>query len=106
MRSTRSSTNRHPARPACPAPPASDSTPAATLAAASPRPTPGDTKAPAERVRVSDIPASPGGRAYLIERGLEQDGNSALNALIADYVLCRTRHSRYYAEALVMPSGD
>jgi len=57
-------------------------------------------------VHVSDIPASPGGRAYLIERGLEQDGNSALNALIADYVLCRTRHSRYYAEALVMPSGD
>jgi hypothetical protein len=39
-----------------------------------------------EVVRVSDIPASPGGRAYLVERGLEQDGNSALNALIADYL--------------------
>jgi hypothetical protein len=37
-------------------------------------------------VRLSDVPASPGGRAYLVERGLEQDGNSALSALIADYL--------------------
>jgi hypothetical protein len=37
-------------------------------------------------VRLSDVPASPGGRSYLVERGLEQDGNSALNALIADYL--------------------
>jgi hypothetical protein len=37
-------------------------------------------------VRLSDVPASPGGRAYLVERGLERDGNSALSALIADYL--------------------
>ena len=37
-------------------------------------------------VRVTDVPASRGARAYLVERGLEQDGNSALNALVVDYV--------------------
>jgi len=37
-------------------------------------------------VRVSDVPASGHGRAYLVERELEQDGNAALNALVADYV--------------------
>jgi hypothetical protein len=37
-------------------------------------------------VRLTDIPASPGGRAYLVERELEQDGNGALKALIADYL--------------------
>ena len=40
-------------------------------------------------VRVTDVPASGHGRAYLVERELEQDGNAALNALVADYVLCR-----------------
>jgi len=35
-----------------------------------------------------DTPA-PGadGRVYLIERGLEQDGNAAMRALVTDYVL-------------------
>ena len=37
-------------------------------------------------VRVTDLPASGHGRAYLVERELEQDGNAALNALVADYV--------------------
>lgn len=37
--------------------------------------------------RLIDRPARPGGRAYLIERGLEQDGYSALKALLADYLL-------------------
>ncbi len=37
-------------------------------------------------VRVSDCPAEGHGRAYLIERELEHDGNSALQALIADYL--------------------
>jgi hypothetical protein len=43
-------------------------------------------------VRVTDVPVTPGGRAYLVERELEQDGNAALQALIADYILCRRRH--------------
>ena len=55
-------------------------------------------------VRVTDRPASEGGRSYLVERGLET--KSELDALIGDYLLCRVRHRRYYAEALVMPSGD
>ncbi len=40
-------------------------------------------------VRVTDVSVTPGGRAYLIERGLEQDGagaNVALQALVADYL--------------------
>lgn len=40
-------------------------------------------------VRVTDVPARAGGRAYLVERELEQDGshaNAALQALIADYL--------------------
>jgi hypothetical protein len=40
-------------------------------------------------VRVTDVPAHAGGRAYLVERGLEQEGsnaNAALEALIADYL--------------------
>jgi hypothetical protein len=37
-------------------------------------------------VRVTDVPAARGPRAYLVERGLEQDGHDALTALIADYV--------------------
>ena len=49
-------------------------------------PTPSDTSAPAESVRVTDVPARAGGRAYLVERELEQDGYSALNALVADYL--------------------
>lgn len=40
-------------------------------------------------VRVTDVPLGTGGRAFLVERGLEQDGpnaNAALQALIADYL--------------------
>lgn len=41
-------------------------------------------------VRVTDRPQAPGGRAYLVERGLEQEGsnaNAALQALITDYLM-------------------
>jgi hypothetical protein len=37
-------------------------------------------------VRVTDLPARGRGRAYLVERELERDGNAALKALVADYV--------------------
>jgi hypothetical protein len=37
-------------------------------------------------VRISDVPAVGRGRAYLIERELEQDGYGALKALVADYL--------------------
>ena len=43
-------------------------------------------------VRVTDNPASGRGRAYLIERELEQDGNAALQALVHDYVEQAERH--------------
>ena len=37
-------------------------------------------------VRVTDRPAQPGGRSYLVERELERDGNGALDALVVDYL--------------------
>lgn len=37
-------------------------------------------------VRITDRPGSGGGRSYLVERELEQDGYSALKALVADYI--------------------
>jgi hypothetical protein len=37
-------------------------------------------------VRITDCPAGPGGRAYLVERELEQDGHAALRALVEDYL--------------------
>ena len=43
-------------------------------------------------VRVTDVPLTPGGRAYLVERELEQDGNAALQALVHDYVEQAQRH--------------
>jgi len=43
-------------------------------------------------VRVTDNPAVGAGRAYLVERELEQDGNAALQALVADYVDQAERH--------------
>jgi hypothetical protein len=43
-------------------------------------------------VRITDVPVAPGGRAYLVERELEQDGNAALQALINDYVEQSQRH--------------
>ncbi len=36
-------------------------------------------------VRVTDRPAGGGDRSYLVERGVEHDGYSALEALVADY---------------------
>jgi hypothetical protein len=36
-------------------------------------------------VRITDNPTD-SGRAYLVERGLEEDGYAALNALVGDYV--------------------
>ena len=36
-------------------------------------------------VRVTDRPAGGGDRSYLVELGLEHDGRSALEALVADY---------------------
>ena len=44
------------------------------------------------RVRLTDHPACGVGRAFLIERGLEQDGNTAMHKLIADYVDQAVRH--------------
>jgi len=40
-------------------------------------------------VRVTDVPLVPGGRAYLVERGLEEEGstaNATLQALVDDYL--------------------
>jgi hypothetical protein len=37
-------------------------------------------------VRVTDVPACGRGRAYLVERELEQDGYDALKALVSDYM--------------------
>jgi hypothetical protein len=37
-------------------------------------------------VRVTDVPAHGRGRAYLVERELEQDGYDALKALVSDYL--------------------
>jgi hypothetical protein len=37
-------------------------------------------------VRVTDVPTDRGGRAYLVERRLENDGYDALKALVSDYV--------------------
>ena len=36
-------------------------------------------------VRVTDVPTD-GGRSYLVERELEEDGNAAMQALVADYI--------------------
>ena len=38
-------------------------------------------------VRVTDVPVNRPGRAYLVERGLEQDGYSALLALVENYLV-------------------
>jgi hypothetical protein len=37
-------------------------------------------------VRVTDVPVESPGRAYLVERGLEEDGYAALLALVQDYL--------------------
>ena len=36
-------------------------------------------------VRITDTPTN-GGRAFLVERGLEEDGYAALQALVNDYI--------------------
>jgi hypothetical protein len=51
-----------------------------------------DASAPAERVRVTDRPACGPGRSCLVERELEQDGNSALTALVQDYLAQASAH--------------
>jgi hypothetical protein len=48
-------------------------------------------------------PPHTAGGAYLIERDLES--KAELDALVADYLLCRVRHRRYYADPLNMPTG-
>lgn len=45
-------------------------------------------------VRLTDCPKSGAGRAYLIERELEQDGYTALKALVNDYVTYARVHDR------------
>jgi hypothetical protein len=45
-------------------------------------------------VRISDHPACGHGRAVLVERELEQDGNAALQALIVDYCQQATVHDQ------------
>ena len=37
-------------------------------------------------VRITDVPVEQPGRAYLVERGLEQDGYAALLAVVQDYL--------------------
>lgn len=37
-------------------------------------------------VRITDVPVDQPGRAYLVERGLEQDGYAALLAVVEDYL--------------------
>jgi hypothetical protein len=51
------------------------------------QPTLSDATVPAERVRVTDVPVDHPGRAYLVERGLEEDGHAALLALVNDYLV-------------------
>ena len=50
-----------------------------------PQATPGDATNPPENVRITDTPVCRG-RAFLVERGLEEDGYQALQALVADYI--------------------
>ncbi len=46
-------------------------------------------------VRVSDHPADGRpGRRYVIERGLEQDGYGALQALVTDYLAQAAKHGK------------
>ncbi|MDQ6807384.1 MAG: hypothetical protein M3065_21085, partial [Actinomycetota bacterium] len=56
-----------------------------------PRPTLSDARSPGRKGSGDRLPARGRGRAYLVERELEQDGNAALHALIADYVAVAER---------------
>jgi hypothetical protein len=65
--------------------------------------TPNDAPARAESVSLTDVPLEAGGRAYLVERGLEEEGsnaNAALHALIADYL-----HQASVLDAVPMAEG-
>lgn len=89
MHPGKSTTARRPGRAAMSTTPAPlDATPERPPDAAprASRPTHDDASGPAESVRITDNPARGRGRAYLVERGLEQDDNLALKALIADYL--------------------
>jgi hypothetical protein len=89
MHPTRSNTAHRTAREATATTPRPlDATPESPPQTAPPcsGPAHGDASASAESVRVTDVAAHGHGRAYLVERGLEQDGYSALKALVADYL--------------------
>ena len=45
-------------------------------------------------MRLTDCPELGGGRAYLIERELEQDGYTALKALVSDYIRYARTHDQ------------
>jgi hypothetical protein len=56
------------------------------------------------------LPAAlPGREIYLHadnklnQQAIDRTANAALQALVADYVLCRGRHRRYYADPVDMP---
>jgi hypothetical protein len=89
MHPSRSNTARRTPRAAITTtPPPLDATPERPphVALWRPQPTRTDASAPAESVRVTDVPARGRGRAFLVERELEQDGYGALNALVSDYL--------------------
>jgi hypothetical protein len=77
-------------------PPPRDATPERPPNAApqASRPTRSDATVPPESVRLTDCPESAEGRAYLIERELENDGYTALKALVNDYVIYARTHDR------------
>lgn len=77
-----------PPSPTTAAPPSPTTPPERQRQAAPPRKptTSNDSGAPAESVRLVDLPGSGRGRAFLIERELERDGHAALTALVVDYL--------------------
>ena len=44
--------------------------------------------------RIIDRPATGPGRAFLVERHVEEDGNQALQALLADYITQAEHHDQ------------
>jgi len=55
-------------------------------------------------VRVTDNPASGHGRAFLLERELEHDGNDALTALIHDYTRQAALHDEVPMLRTILPA--
>jgi hypothetical protein len=53
-------------------------------------------------VRVIDRPVLGGGRSFLVERGLEQDGLAGLNGLVSDYV----RQARVHDQVPLLVRSD